>query len=80
MSKVCQITGRKVATGNYVSHSNVKTKRLFEPNLFDKRFFFEEESRFVELRVSAAGIRTINKVGLSAALKEAKAKGYLTKY
>ena len=78
MSKVCQITGKKVVTGNRVSHSNIKTKRKFEPNLQDKRYFLPEENKWVTLRVSAAGMRTINKIGIGEALKRAKAKGYLT--
>ncbi len=80
MSKVCQITGKKVVVGNNVAHSNLKTKRVFEPNLFTKKFFIPEENRWVKLKVSAAGIRLINKKGLLAALEEAKAKGFLTKY
>lgn len=66
--------------GNHVSHSNKKIKRTFEPNLFDKNFFLQEEDRWVKLRVSAAGIRTINKKGLLSALKEAKSKGFITKF
>lgn len=80
MSKVCQITGKKVMIGNNVSHSNRKTKRTFEPNLFDKKFYIPEEDRWITLRVSANGIRTINKKGLLIALKDAKAKGFLTKF
>lgn len=71
--KVCQITGKKAQVGNNVSHSNKKTKKIFSPNLKTKRFFLEEESRWITLKVSARGIRTINKKGLSTALKEAKA-------
>ncbi len=63
--------------GNNVSHSKRRTKREFAPNLQNKRFWFAEEQRFVSLKVSAAGMRTINKKGLSAVLKEAKAKGLL---
>ncbi len=59
--------------GNNVSHSNIKTKRRFNPNLKTKRFWSEEEGRWVTLKVSAAGMKTINKKGLSAALKEAAA-------
>lgn len=66
--------------GNNVSHSKRRTKRRFYPNLFDKKFFLEEENRTITLRVSAAGIRTINKKGLNAALKEAKSKGYISTY
>jgi large subunit ribosomal protein L28 len=77
MSKVCQITGRKVVTGHKVSHSNIKTKRTFAPNLQDRKYFLVEENKWVNLRVSTAGMRTINKIGLAEALKRARAKGYL---
>jgi large subunit ribosomal protein L28 len=77
MSKVCQITGKKVITGHSVSHSNIKTKRTFAPNLQDRRYFLPEEKKWVTLRVSAAGMRTINKIGITEALKRAKAKGFL---
>jgi large subunit ribosomal protein L28 len=77
MSRICQITGKKMMNGNSVSHSNIKTKRKFYPNLQTKRFFIPEENKFITLKVSAAAIRTINKIGISAALKEAKEKGYL---
>jgi large subunit ribosomal protein L28 len=76
MSRICEITGKKVITGNNVSHSNIKTKRKFHPNLQTKRFYIPEEDKWVTLKVSAAGIRTINKKGISEALKEAKEKGY----
>ncbi|MBK7382181.1 MAG: 50S ribosomal protein L28 [Flavobacteriales bacterium] len=78
MSKVCQITGRKVVTGHQVSHSNIKTKRTFAPNLQDRKYFLVEEKKWVNLRVSTAGMRTINKIGLAEALKRARAKGFLT--
>jgi len=77
MSKICQITGKKVITGNNVSHSNRKTRRIFEPNLQTKKFFIPEEDKWVTLKVSAAAIRTINKKGISVCMKEAKAKGFL---
>lgn len=77
MSKVCQITGKKVITGNNVSHSKRRTKRKFYPNLFTKKFYVAEEDKWVTLKVSAAGIRNIDKNGISACMKEAKAKGYL---
>jgi len=80
MSRVCQITGKKVVSGNNVSHSKRRTKRKFYPNLFDKKFYLEEENRWITLKVSAAGIRTINKKGLSTALREAKEKGFIQKY
>ena len=80
MSRVCQITGKRPMVGNNVAHSNARTKRKFYPNMLKKRFFFEEESRWITLKVSAAGLRTINKKGLAVALKDAKAKGYIDKY
>jgi len=80
MSRVCQITGKRIMVGNNVSHSKRRTKRTFLPNLFDKKFFLAEEDRFVKLRVSAAGIRNINKKGLKKALEEAKEKGYIKSY
>jgi large subunit ribosomal protein L28 len=80
MSRICQITGKKVMIGNNVSHSKRRTKREFCPNLRVKRFWYEEEKRFVTLKVSAAGIRTINKVGLKKALDEAVWNGYIKEY
>jgi large subunit ribosomal protein L28 len=77
MSKICQITGKHVITGNKVSHSNRKTRRTFEPNLQDRRYFIADENKWVTLRVSASGMRTIDKMGLGAAMKNAKAKGWL---
>jgi large subunit ribosomal protein L28 len=77
MSRICQITGKKVISGNSVSHSNRKTKRVFQPNLFKKKFYIPEEDRWVVLKVSANGIRTINKKGLSVCLKEAREKGLI---
>ncbi len=80
MSRVCQITGKRSMVGNNVSHSNKKTKRKFNPNLFDRRFYLQEEDRWVKLRISAAGIRLINKKGLKKALEEAKKNGFISKY
>lgn len=80
MSQICQITGKRVLVGNNVSHSKRRTKRTFMPNLFDKKFFLEDEKRWVTLKVSAAGIKEITKKGLSKALKEAQEKGYISKY
>ena len=76
MSRVCQITGKKPITGHHVSHSNIKTKRRFLPNLQVKKFYIPEEDRWVSLKVSAKAIRIINKVGFSKALKKAREKGY----
>ena len=78
MSRVCQVTGKKVMVGNNVSHSKRRTKRKFLPNLFKKKFYYPEEDRWISLTVSANGIRTINKNGLNAALKSAKEKGFIT--
>lgn len=80
MSKICQITGRVPRVGNNVSHSNKKTKRMFNPNLQKKRFFLEEENRWVTLKVSAAGMRTINKIGLKEAIKRAQSAGLICEY
>jgi large subunit ribosomal protein L28 len=76
MSRVCQITGKKVMVGNNVSHSNRKTKRKFNINLFEKTYTIPEENRSVTLKVTAAGMRTIDKLGIRAALKKAKEKGF----
>ena len=73
MSKICEITGKTAQSGNNVSHSNRRTKRKFNLNLKTKRFWSEEESCWITLKVTAAGIKTINKKGLDAALKGAKA-------
>ena len=78
MSKICQITGKKSMVGNNVSHSKRRTKRRFNINLFTKKFHWAEQNTWVVLNVSAAGLRTINKLGLDAALKQAAEKGYLT--
>ena len=80
MSRVCQITGKKAMVGNNVSHSKRRTKRRFEINLFKKKFFMPDEDRWVQLNVSAAGIRTINKKGVKTALVDAQAKGYIDKF
>ena len=80
MARVCQITGKKVIVGNNVSHSKRRTRRKFYPNLFDKRFYLPDEDRWIKLRVSASGIRIINKKGLKNALEEAVEKGFLKKY
>ena len=80
MSRVCQVTGKSVMVGNNVSHSKRRTRRKFYPNLFTKKFYLEEENRWITLKVSAAGIRLINKKGLQTVLKDAKEKGFLTSY
>lgn len=76
MSKICQITGKKAMIGNNVSKSKRRTKRTFDVNLFTKKFYYVEQDCWIVLRLSAAGLRMINKVGLDAALKGAVAKGY----
>ena len=78
MSKICQITGKKAMTGNNVSHSKRRTKRKFNVNLFTKKFYWVEQDQWISLTISASGLRTINKLGLDAALKQAASKGYLT--
>jgi large subunit ribosomal protein L28 len=75
MSRVCQITGKKALVGNRVSHSNHKTKRRLEINLRNKRFWFEEESRWIRLRLSARAMRIIDKQGLSEVVRQLRARG-----
>ena len=75
MARVCQVTGKKPLSGHSVSHSNIKTKRKFNPNLQTKRFFLAEEDKWVILKVSADAIRTINKRGLFTVVKELRAQG-----
>ena len=75
MSKVCQVTGKRPVTGNRVSHSNIKTKRRFEPNLHFHRFWVESEKRFVRLRVSSKGMRIIDKKGIDSVLADIRSRG-----
>ncbi len=75
MSRVCQVTGKRPITGNKVSHSNIKTKRRFLPNLQTKRFFLAEEDKWVTLKLSTEGIRTIAKNGLYSVVKEMRKNG-----
>ena len=75
MSRVCQVTGKAPMVGNNVSHANNKTKRRFLPNLQSRRFWIEAENRWVRLRVSNAGLRTIDKNGIEAVLADLRAKG-----
>ncbi len=77
MARVCEITGKKPIVGHRVSHSNIKTKRRFLPNLQEKKFYIPEEDRWITLKVSAKAIRMINKKGISACLKEAREKGFI---
>ena len=75
MSRVCSITGKKAMVGNNVSHSQRKTKRTFRVNLIKKRFFVPEENQWVTLKISASALKTINRKGISAVLKEARENG-----
>jgi len=75
MAKVCQISGKRTRVGNNVSHANNKTKRKFFPNLKVKTFYIPEEDRYVSLKIATSTLRTINKNGISAVLKDARAKG-----
>jgi large subunit ribosomal protein L28 len=75
MARVCQLTGKKPIGGNKVSHSNIKTKRRFLPNLQTKRFYLVEEDKWITMKVSTEAIRTINKNGLYSVIKEMRAKG-----
>lgn len=75
MARVCQITGKVPITGNSVSHSNIKTKRRFLPNLQTKRFFLAEEDKWITMKISTEGLRTINKRGLYNVVKELRAQG-----
>jgi len=75
MSRVCQVTGKKAMVGNKVSHANNKSKRRFEVNLQTKRYYLEEEKRWVTLRLSTSAMKIINKRGLSAVVREMRARG-----
>ena len=75
MSRVCQVTGKKPITGNNVSHSKIKSKRRFLPNLHSHRFWVESENRWVKLRVSTKGLRIIDKKGIDVVLSDLRASG-----
>jgi large subunit ribosomal protein L28 len=75
MSRVCQVTGKRPVSGNNVSHANNKTKRRFLPNVHDHRFWVESEKRFIKLRVSAKGMRIIDKLGIEDVLSDLRARG-----
>ena len=77
MSRICELTGKKAMVGNNVSKSLNRTKRKFNANLLKKRFYIPEEDKWITLKVSAAALKTINKIGISAAMKEAKSNGFL---
>lgn len=75
MTRICQVTGKRPISGNNVSHANNKTRRRFLPNLQFRRFWVEEENRFVKLRISMKGLRIIDKLGIKAVLDKLKAQG-----
>ena len=75
MAKVCQVTGKRPAVGNNVSHAHNKTRRRFLPNLHTHRFWVDSENRFVKLRVSAKGMRIIDKKGIDEVLSDIRARG-----
>ena len=77
MSKICQITGKKVMFGNNVSKSLNRTKRRFDVNIIKKRFYIPEEKKWITLNISSSALKTINKKGISAVLKEARSKGFI---
>ena len=79
MSKVCELTGKRAMSGNNVSHALNRTRRKFNVNLIKKRFYIPEEDKWIKLKVSTSALKTINKKGISAVLKEARAKGFLKK-
>ncbi len=78
MSRVCELTGKRMMVGNNVSHSKRRTKRRFYPNLIKKRLFVPEEGKWVSMKISTSALKTINRIGISAAIKQAKEKGTYT--
>lgn len=77
MARVCQLTGKRVMSGNNVSHAMNRTKRKFYPNLITKKFYLPEEDKYITLKISTSALRTINKKGITAVMKEARQKGFL---
>ena len=75
MSRICQVTGKKPITGNHVSHANNKSKRRFLPNVHKHRFWVESEQRFIKLKVSAKGMRIIDRLGIDKVLERIRNKG-----
>ena len=75
MARVCQVTGKRPVSGNNVSHSNIKSKRRFLPNLHSHRFWVESENRWVKLRISTKGLRIIDKKGIDVVLSDLRARG-----
>ncbi|WP_299526748.1 50S ribosomal protein L28 [uncultured Lutibacter sp.] len=79
MSRVCELTGKKAMVGNNVSHALNRTKRKFDVNLIKKRFYIPEEDKWLTLKVAASALKNINKLGISAVIKDAREKGFLKK-
>ena len=79
MSRVCELTGKKAMVGNNVSHALNRTKRKFKANLITKRFYIPEEDKWITLKVSTSALKNINRLGISAVLKDAREKGFLKK-
>ena len=79
MSRVCELTGKKAMFGNNVSHAMNKTRRRFNVNLIKKRFYLPEEDKWITIKVAASTLKTINKKGITAVVKEARETGYLNK-
>jgi large subunit ribosomal protein L28 len=75
MARVCQVTGKRVMSGNNVSHANNRTKRVFKPNIHDRRFWVQSEKRWVKLRVSHQGLRIIDKKGIDVVLADLRGRG-----
>ncbi len=79
MSRVCELTGKRALFGNNVSHALNRTRRRFDVNLIKKRFYLPEEDKWITIKVAASVLKTINKKGITAVVKEAREKGYLKK-
>ena len=79
MSRICELTGKRAMFGNNVSHALNRTRRRFNVNLIKKRFYIPEEDKWITLKVSASALKNINRKGISAVIKEARANGFLTK-
>lgn len=77
MSRICDLTGKTSLKGNHVSHSNVKSKRRFHPNLQLKKFYIPEEDRWITLKVSTSAVKTINKIGITEAINRFIKKGFI---
>jgi len=77
MSRICELTGKRAMFGNNVSEALNRTKRRFNVNLIKKRFYIPEEDKWVTLKISTSALKTINKIGIQAAIKEAKIEGFL---